>query len=443
VSPEPAALRPSDLQAEAAFKDWVRRLVKGAAELQAFEAGQIDAVMDPETGNAILLPAAQAALQGSSRLVLNALDALPGEVCVLDSTGTVIITNRAWRAFMVARSGAGLGVREGANFLEACRDAGAREHVQAEAIAAGLRQVLAGGIELFRCDYVCHSPGGRCAFTLNIVGLPGDGPVHAVVTRENVSERKRASASRSSGRTKASRIAVMMQAGMTNRLLAALPANEHERLLAGLEPVQLTYGEVLYEPGEQMRHVYFPSDCLVSLLTVVDSHRALEVGLVGPEGMVGSRLALGSTDASVRALVQGTGKAMRMKSTHFLREFRRSPTLQRVLFRFTDALMIQVTKTAACNRFHVVEQRLARWLLMTRERLVSNEFHLTHEFLADMLGVRRVGVTAAASALRRRKLIRYARGVITILDQRGLEAAACSCYQRVQVMELEAATQTA
>jgi CRP-like cAMP-binding protein/PAS domain-containing protein len=442
VSPEPAALRRSDLQAEAAFKDWVRRLVKGAAELEAFEAGQIDAVMDPESGNAILLPEAQAALQGTSRLVLNALDALPGEVCVLDSTGTVIITNRAWRAFVVARSGAGLGVGEGANFLEACRDAGAREHVQAEAVAAGLRQVLAGGLELFRCDYVCHSPGGRCAFTLNIASIAGDGPVHAVVTRENVSERKRAGSSRTSGRTKANRIAVVMQAGTTNRLLATLPAKEYEQLLGGLEPVQLTYGEVLYEPGEPIRHVYFPSDCLVSLLTVVDGHRALEVGLVGREGMVGSRLAMGSTNSSVRALVQGTGRAMRMKSTRFLREFQRSPTLQRALFRFTDALMIQVTQTAACNRFHVVEERLARWLLMTRERLLSSEFHLTHEFLADMLGVRRVGVTAAAVALRRQKLIRYGRGVITILDQRALEAAACSCYQRVQIMGLEAATQT-
>jgi CRP-like cAMP-binding protein/PAS domain-containing protein len=440
VSPEPAALSPSGLQAEAAFKDWVRQLVKGAAELQAIEAGQVDAVMDPATGNAILLPEAQAALHGSSRVVLSALDALPGEVCVLDSTGRVIITNRAWRAFIVARAGAGLGVREGANFLEACRDADVSERMQAEAIAAGLRRVLAGGLELFRCNYVCHSPGGRCAFTLNIAAIAGDGQVHAVVTRENVSERKRVVTSRSSGRTRAGRIAAVMQAGTTNRLLAALPAKDYERLLASLEPVQLTYGEVLYEPGEQMRHVYFPSDCLVSLLTVVDGHRALEVGLVGREGMVGSRLALGSTDSSVRALVQGTGRAMRMKSTRFLQELQRSPTLQRALFRFTDALMIQVTQTAACNRFHVVEERLARWLLMTRERLLSSEFHLTHEFLADMLGVRRVGVTAAASALRRRKLIRYGRGDITILDQRALEAAACSCYQRVQVAELAAAT---
>jgi CRP-like cAMP-binding protein/PAS domain-containing protein len=444
VSPDlqPVALSPSDLLAEAAFKDWVRQLVKGVAELQALEAGQIDAVMDPATGNAILLPEAQAALQGSSRLVLGALDALPGEVCVLDSTGRVIITNSAWRAFILARAGTGLGVREGANFFEACRDAGASERMQADSIAAGLRRVLSGGLKLFRCDYVCHSPGGPCAFTLNIVGIAGDGLLHALVTRENVSKRKRAGASRSSGRTKASRIAAVMQADTTNRLLATLPAKEYERLLSGLEPVQLTYGEVLYEPGERIRHVYFPSDCLVSLLTVVDGHRALEVGLVGREGMVGSRLALGSNNSSVRALVQGTGRAMRMKSTRFLREFRRSPTLQRALFRFTDALMNQVTQTAACNRFHVVEERLARWLLMTRERLLSSEFHLTHEFLADMLGVRRVGVTAAAVALRHRKLIRYGRGVITILDQPALEAAACSCYRRVQVMELEAATQT-
>jgi CRP-like cAMP-binding protein len=329
VSPERAALSPSDLQAEATFKDWVRRVVKGVAELQAFEAGQIDAVMDPETGNAILLPEALAAL------ARNALDALPGEIC-----------------------------------------------------------------------------------------------------------EKRVDGPHSSGRTKASRIAALMQAGMANRLLAALSASEYERLLTSLELVQLTYGDVLHEPGEQMRHVYFPCDCLVSLLTVVDGHRALEVGLVGREGMVGSRLALGSTNSSVRALVQGTGRAMRMKSTRFLQEFRRSPTLQRALLRFTDTLMIQVTQTAACNRFHVVEERLARWLLMTRERLVSSEFHLTHEFLADMLGVRRVGVTAAAGALRRRKLIRYARGDITILDQRALEAAACSCYKRVQVMQLESAAQT-
>ena len=437
--PLPSVRSPSDLHAEAAFKDWVRRLVKGAAELRALEAGQIDAVMDPATGTAILLPEAQTALQGSSRLLLSALDALPGEVCVIDAAGTVVVTNRAWRAFVAARAGAGLGVREGANFLSACGDVRAPERVHADAVAAGLRDVLAGGRQLFRCDYVCHSPDGDCAFTLSIAGIARDGAVYAVVTRENVSEHKRAGAVRSYGRANASRVAAVARARSPNRLLAALPAREYKRLLSGLETVKLTYGEVLHEPGERMRHVYFPSDCLVSLLTVVEGHQALEVGLVGREGMVGSRLALGITASSIRALVQGTGTAVRMTSARFLKEFRRSPALRRALFHFTDALMLQVTQTAACNRFHVVEARLARWLLMTRERLPSGEFHLTHEFLADMLGVRRVGVTSAAGALQRRKLIRYQRGIITILDQQGLEGAACSCYRHLQVMGLEAA----
>jgi CRP-like cAMP-binding protein len=189
-----------------------------------------------------------------------------------------------------------------------------------------------------------------------------------------------------------------------------------------------------------MRYAYFPSDCLVSLLTVVEGHRALEVGLVGREGMVGSRLALGIRVSPIRALVQATGMAVRIKAARFLQEFRRSPALQQTLLHFTDSLMVQVTQTAACNHFHLVEARLARWLLMTRERLPSGEFHLTHEFLADMLGVRRVGVTSAASSLQRRELIRYRRGTITILDQQGLEAAACSCYRLVQVMGLGAAT---
>jgi CRP-like cAMP-binding protein len=350
------------------------------------------------------------------------------------------MTNRAWRGFVVAQAGAGLGVGEGANFLAACRDASASERVHAEAVATGLRQVLAGGRELFHCEYVCDSAGGRCAFTLTIAGIAGNGGMHALVTRENVIERKRATTSRGSGRTKASRIAAISQADAPNRLLAALPAKVYERLLAGLEPVKLVYGEVVYEPGELMRHVYFPGDCVVSLLTVVEGHRALEVGLVGREGMIGSRLALGITTASVRALVQATGTAVRMKSARFLREFHRSPALQRALLHFTDALMIQVTQTAACNRFHMVPARLARWLLMTRERLPSSEFHLTQEFLADMLGVRRAGVTKAASALQRRKLIRYRRGTITILDQKGLEASSCSCYQHVKVKRPEAAT---
>jgi CRP-like cAMP-binding protein len=168
------------------------------------------------------------------------------------------------------------------------------------------------------------------------------------------------------------------------------------------------------------------------LLTLVEGHRALEVGLVGCEGMVGIPLALGINVSPVRALVQGTGTAMRMSATRFRKEFHNSVPLQRALYRFTHVLMAQVTQTAACNRFHFIEARLARWLLMTRDRVLSNQFRLTQEFLSHMLGVRRVGVTKAAGALQQRKLINYSRGNISILDRKGLEAAACRCYQIVK-----------
>ena len=225
-----------------------------------------------------------------------------------------------------------------------------------------------------------------------------------------------------------------MLPSVANSMLAALPRKQYRRLLGGLESVALTFGEVLYEPGERIRHVYFPNDSLVSLLTLVDNHLALEVGMVGREGMVGLPLAMGRDVSPVRALVQGAGTAMRMKSARFSEEIRKSPKLQGEINRYTGVLMAQITQTAACNRFHVVEARLARWLLMTRDRVGSDEFRLTHEFLGHMLGVRRVGVTNAARALQRRKLIAYARGRIRILDRRGLEGAACSCYALVKDM---------
>jgi CRP-like cAMP-binding protein len=221
---------------------------------------------------------------------------------------------------------------------------------------------------------------------------------------------------------------------VANNMLAALPRRQYQRLLAGLEPVSLSFGEVLYEPGEWIRHVYFPNDSLVSLLTLVDGHLALEVGMVGREGMVGVPLALGMDVSPVRALVQGAGTAMRMKSALFCTEIRKSPQLQQEVYRYTSVLMTQITQTAVCNRFHVVEARLARWLLMTRDRVRSDEFRLTHQFLGHMLGVRRVGVTKAARALQGRKLIGYSRGKIRILDQRGLEASSCSCYELVKDM---------
>jgi CRP-like cAMP-binding protein len=217
-----------------------------------------------------------------------------------------------------------------------------------------------------------------------------------------------------------------------NSLLAVLTRKSYQRLLPRLEPVTLTFGDVLYRPREAIRHVYFPSDCMVSLLALADGHRALEVGLVGCEGMLGVPLTLGVRQSPVRALVQGSGTALRMKSTLFLNELRHNLPLQRAVNRYTYDLMVQVTQTAACNRFHQVEARLARWLLMTRDRMRSNEFRLTQDMLGNMLGVLRVAVTKAASTLQKRKLIRYSRGAIRILDNKALEATACLCYQIVK-----------
>ncbi len=219
---------------------------------------------------------------------------------------------------------------------------------------------------------------------------------------------------------------------ITNRLLTSLPQKTKKDLLPYFTTVELQFGDVLYEAGGPIRHVYFPDDCLVSLLTTVDANRAAEVGLVGNEGMIGVPVALGIDVSPFLAVVQGRGNARCMKTADFRREFRNSAALQSVLFRFTHLLMTQVAQTAACNRFHVVTQRLARWLLMTRDRVHANEFVLTQEFLARMLGVRRVGVTQAASALQKLKLISYTRGNITIIDPSGLEAAACGCYEAVK-----------
>jgi CRP-like cAMP-binding protein len=220
---------------------------------------------------------------------------------------------------------------------------------------------------------------------------------------------------------------------VSNSLPAALPRGKYEGLRSGLEPVKLNFGDVLLEPGQAIEQVFFPDNSLVSLLTE-EGKRAVEVGLVGHEGMVGIPLALGIDVSPVRAMVQGSGTAFRMKKARFLKEYRKSAPLQRGLLRYSHALMSQVTQISACNRLHGVVARLARWLLMTRDRLRSNQFELTHEFLGHMLGVRRVGIAQAASALQHRKLITYSRGHIRILDIRGLEAASCHCYQVVKAL---------
>lgn len=225
---------------------------------------------------------------------------------------------------------------------------------------------------------------------------------------------------------------------LDNRILASLSSASYHRLLAIAQPVALTYGDVLYEPTSTIRFVYFPADCLVSLLTAVDKGRTLEVGMVGHEGMVGMPITLGVRSSAVRALVQGSGTALRLSAKRLLDELKGNAPLQGALLRYQYLLMAQISQTAACNRFHEAGPRLARWLLMTSDRLNADEFRLTHEFLAHMLGVRRVGVTEAAGVLEADQSIAYSRGQIRILSRKRLEAAACSCYRIVQQLQQRA-----
>jgi CRP-like cAMP-binding protein len=213
-----------------------------------------------------------------------------------------------------------------------------------------------------------------------------------------------------------------------NHLILSLPRKDRLRLLALCEPVQLVYADVLCEPGQRTRHVYFPVDGFISLLTRSGGRTALEVGMVGREGMLGIQLALGVPTAPLHALVQGSGTAWRIGAAAFRRELSGSAALRRCLNRYIYVLIAQLASSAACLRFHEIGPRLARWLLMSHDRAHADRFRVTHEFLAFMLGVRRVGVTRAAGILHRRGLIEYRRGTLTILDRQGLEGAACSCY---------------
>ena len=218
-------------------------------------------------------------------------------------------------------------------------------------------------------------------------------------------------------------------AHVANHLIELLPRAERVRFLAHCEPVQLVLSEVLQEPGTPTRHAYFPTSGFISMVAMSEGHPGVEVGMVGREGMVGANLALGVATANLRALVQGAGSALRIGAASLKRELAQSPSLQSALNRYLHVLMGQLATSAACLRYHRIGPRLARWLLMSQDRAGRDTFQVTQEFLAYMLGVRRVGITVAAGALQRSGLIAYRRGDFTVLDRNGLEAAACDCYQ--------------
>lgn len=214
-----------------------------------------------------------------------------------------------------------------------------------------------------------------------------------------------------------------------NHLLARLPRKDRARLLTPCESVPLVLNEVLSKPGKPPRYVYFPTEGFVSLVALMDGNPVLEVGMVGREGMLGAQLALSEAPTEgLHHIVQGAGTAWRMPSAAFTRELLRSKMLRQGVHSYLQVTMAQLATSAACLRFHQIQPRLARWLLMTQDRAHSDTFGVTHEFLAFMLGVRRVGITTAAAAFQRDGLIRYRRGVLTVVNRRSLLAASCSCY---------------
>jgi len=218
-----------------------------------------------------------------------------------------------------------------------------------------------------------------------------------------------------------------------NRLLAALPAEVFDRLLPELKPVTMPLGSVIYESGAQLEHIYFPvPSCIVSMLYVMADGASAEIAVVGDEGMVGIALFMGGDTTPSRALVQSAGQAYQLKGSELKKEFERHSGLQILLLRYTQALITQMSQTAVCNRHHSVDKQLCRWLLLSLDRLATNELTMTQELIANMLGVRREGVTEAAGKLQNLGLISYSRGRITVIDRPGLEAQVCECYAVVK-----------
>jgi len=217
-----------------------------------------------------------------------------------------------------------------------------------------------------------------------------------------------------------------------NHLLDALPTSDYQRIAPHLELIPMALGDVLYEPGARQRYVYFPTTSIVSLLYVMKDGASAEIAIVGNEGILGISLFMGGETTPSRAVVQSAGQSYRLKAQVLKKEFGRSGALLHLLLRYTQALITQMAQTAVCNRHHSVDQQLCRWLLLSLDRLSSNELSMTQELIANMLGVRREGVTEAAGKLQDAKLIQYRRGRITVLDRPGLEARSCECYQVVK-----------
>lgn len=213
-----------------------------------------------------------------------------------------------------------------------------------------------------------------------------------------------------------------------NHILAALSGEVRQRVLPHLEEVIMPLGKVLYEAGDPVRHVYFPTDCIVSLLTTTENGASAEISVVGYEGLIGISLCMGEEAAFCRALIQSSGTGYRLSSRKFMEEFHRHGELMRLALRYTQVLITQMTQTAVCNRHHTIKQQLCRWLLLSLDRLPSNDLVMTQELIAAMLGVRREGVTEAAGKLQKVGAIKYRRGHIRILDRPALEEMSCECY---------------
>jgi CRP-like cAMP-binding protein len=218
---------------------------------------------------------------------------------------------------------------------------------------------------------------------------------------------------------------------LKNYLLAALPEKEYVRIQSKLEPVSFKLGEVLYESGDKMEYLFFPTTAIISMLYIMENGATAEIGVVGNDGLIGNALFMGGETTNSRAIIQSAGDAFIMKAADAKAEFALGDVFQQILLRFTQALMTQISQTAVCNRLHAVEQQLCRWLLLSHDRLDSNELVMTHDLISNMLGVRREGVTLAAQKLAKRKLIKNVRGTITVIDRQGLEEAVCECYKVV------------